>query len=368
MKSITFLILCLTISASMMAQYTSKDKIFKAISKSNVALFKSEVDRLESIENSLDSVYLIDYTFDKNNEKIVESFNIVEEAIRNGSIDIVKALFEIKHKFPNFQWDLEGIYPLLISFNEIDKLRYILNQGINVNVKCKVCYDQSPLLIAVTYENYPLAIELLDKGADPSFVNFKGFSVLMGVVSADTFSVELFDRIVNEKQAALSVADKAGMTALSYALYNSNIYASKKLIAEGATFIDKDQVGLIASGNTQIFRQFKDEKWLSENLNSWRYYEHEDDLEYSIMDYAILSENPKMVKLLIVDYGLDTNPFEDIYDNALYIAIDTGTEEMVQVLLEYGDNKDVNKHFLKRAKKRKFSDETLEEIEALIAG
>jgi ankyrin repeat protein len=369
MKTILFVLAIFFVCSNVFvgqSLYTSKDKIFKSILKPNFKLFQSEIIRLQTIEKNLDSVYY-EQTFGyKNKEQSTFKLNVIEATVIYGSMEQLKYLFTIKDKFPSFQKSMNGIYPYLIFLEEIEKFKFIVDNESDLNYGCKVCYSNSPLLIALVYENYPLANYLLDNGADLNIKNVNNYTALMGVTSADTFSLELYQRLVYDEKASINDMDNSGFSALSYALYNSNIYASKNLLAAGAALSEKDQSNLIISGSVELFRQFKDEPWLNKNINTWRYYDEEEDLEYSLLDYAILSENPKMVKLLIVDYKADVNLFEDIYYNPLFLAIDSSSEEMVKVILEYGDNKNVNKHFLKRAKKRRFSKDTVAEIEALI--
>jgi hypothetical protein len=69
---------------------------------------------------------------------------------------------------------------------------------------------------------------------------------------------------------------------------------SKKLLVADAALSLKEQPHLISSGSVELFRQFKDEKRLKEQINTWRYYDEEDDLEYALIDYISNYSNLKV--------------------------------------------------------------------------
>ena len=248
MKTILFAFAIFFACTNVLSQkeYKSKDKIFKSIRSWKLEKFKTEFEKLNSSGVNLDSVYYVS-VFNNDEGKVYKNVGIIDEVLMLGSLETLAYLYSQKLKFSNFENSINRSYPYLISQEYGDEMfQFVLDQGADINAQCRWCGENSPLQIAIHYEKFDLAQTLLDKGANSLLLSENNESILMESLFADSFNVELFDRLLLETKPLINTSDNDGYTALSYALESGNIYASKKLLAAGAALSLDDQPHLIS--------------------------------------------------------------------------------------------------------------------------
>ena len=344
-------------------QFTEKSKIFKSIKKHDISLFKEELKILKKENTNLNDVFVTRFLYEQDE---LEEFKLglVEYIILEGDIETIEYMYSIKDQFSNFESAVNSTYPYLIHEFKNEEIKLILNKGADLNGLCSLCNNNRPLDISLSYENLEITKELLNRGVDADYQDTDLLSPLMLSVLLDSFQVAIFDDILSITND-INTSNKDGMSALSFALYYSNDYAAKRLLANGAMLIENDQSNLIASGIMDLFSQYKDDSWLNKNINKWK--DQDEDRVIHLIDLAVWSENYKMVKTLLRDYGASINLNANIYENALYYALFLEKEKIAKIILDYGSDFRVDKRFVKQAKKMKYSADIIAQLKGMVS-
>lgn len=151
----------------------------------------------------------------------------------------------------------------LVSYNDFDTLRNIINAGININIQDK--RGNTPLFFMVEEglkildkKNRDLFIErlvfFLKFRVDVDLQNEDGRTVFHQAVIADDLAV--VEKLLTKK-ANLSLKDKHGRTALHHTQWNGNYKIARWLISSGADMNIPDNSGFTLLNYAAIFGHVK---------------------------------------------------------------------------------------------------------------
>jgi ankyrin repeat protein len=111
--------------------------------------------------------------------------------------------------------DKHGMNPLFLAVDiggSPEKTRFLLEQGVNPNVKSKTDED-FPLLIATSWQSQSIVTLLLDYGADPNLQQRDGKSALMEACQQNNKDIVA---LLLSKGADASLKNRRGLTALEF--------------------------------------------------------------------------------------------------------------------------------------------------------
>ncbi len=158
------------------------------------------------------------------------------------------------------------------KMNDLKKMEYLLNKGVDVNskksenfppimhaltknnfeaLKKLVEYDVNldiiskgiyPLLIPIKNENIEIMKYLLENGADVNIKDMSGYSPLMNLISFDKNNLDMIDLLINNG-AKLEDINNNGATPLILACYHFNTQVIKHLVDKNANVNATDFFG-----------------------------------------------------------------------------------------------------------------------------
>jgi ankyrin repeat protein len=145
-----------------------------------------------------------------------------------------------------------GLTALHLSTGDVKKVRLLVDQGADVNVKSTI--GRTPLLVAASTSGTREVVELLlDKGADVNVVDVTGIVPLIAAASVDDSAVV---KLLLSKGAAVNARANVGQsaTALMGAAYNGNAELTRLLLANNAQVdaVSEDRTGTVRNGPVQF--------------------------------------------------------------------------------------------------------------------
>lgn len=191
-----------------------------------------------------------------------------------------------------------------IETNNFVAVKMLVNLKININLEFEYLENEifSPLSLAINLDNFEIAKYLLDKGADPNFVDDDRINILSK--SANNFS--FFKELIDKYDADINLPILYG-SVLHYACESFNKDAILFLLNKGA-----DITSLDSDNNTPLHI-----------LISERIFANRAELDDSI----------EVIKNLI-ERNIDINAQNNAGWTALHYAVEIGQPEYVKVLLE----------------------------------
>ena len=127
--------------------------------------------------------------------------------------------------------DALGAGPLYAACHagEIDAARLLIQAGASINIQA--IGGSTPLLTAVSAQNYPLVDELLVSGACPYYPSSEGFRAPVAACALN--AVKIMERFLAEGVDA-NVANDDGVTGLHLAVQRNHAAVARLLVLHGA--------------------------------------------------------------------------------------------------------------------------------------
>jgi ankyrin repeat protein len=112
------------------------------------------------------------------NEASESGESVLASSLRYGcDLDLIMLLIESGADIYDFDEEGVAIFDMAVTYDNIDIVKYLIEQGINVNsTKRKSRF--TPLMAAACYGRVEIAKLLIEHGADKNAVDMKGVSVI----------------------------------------------------------------------------------------------------------------------------------------------------------------------------------------------
>ncbi|MGE4418847.1 MAG: ankyrin repeat domain-containing protein [Sulfurimonas sp.] len=112
------------------------------------------------------------------NEANESGESVLASCLRYGcDFDIVMHLVENGADIYDFDEEGVSIFDMAVTYNNIDMVKYLISQGVDVNATTRRSRF-TPLMAAACYGRFEIAKLLLEHGADKNAVDAKGISVI----------------------------------------------------------------------------------------------------------------------------------------------------------------------------------------------
>ena len=120
---------------------------------------------------------------------------------------------------------------IAINDNDLTKMKEIIKNGTNVNIKIKNNYQYTPLHFAATNSILPIVNELIKAGADINEPSYNGRTALHYAVLQNNYDIVV--ELINAK-CDINKKDLLDCTALDYAIEKDYLKIQFELIKKGA--------------------------------------------------------------------------------------------------------------------------------------
>ncbi len=259
------------------------------------------------------------------------------EAAKYGHVELVEDLHGrgaalVVHAFN------AGHTPLHVAAENqrVDVMRYLLDHGVDPDVRNH--WEQTPLLqLAMLSRSTDTAAAalLLERGADPSAADFRGFTPLhVAARRGDVSHVRLLVR----HGAALEARVGSGQTPLLLAAYEQRHAAAAALVEAGAELDVRDP----NNGRTALAVALarRDREMARLLVDAGARSDIPGDDGWTPMHFAVDGEYVEILRAML-DAGHSPDAATPRVGSALYVAAIRGRTEAARVLLEHGAALDV---------------------------
>ncbi|OUM63784.1 hypothetical protein PIROE2DRAFT_20631 [Piromyces sp. E2] len=272
------------------------------------------------------------------------------ESIRKDDIDYFKAVFKQKLSFLTKK-DLNEVFEYCLCHNASRRIiEVILNY---VNVDTKFSNGQTPLIIAISNNQYDIVSLLLSRGASLRLSNNEGENPLIYICKYSHFHDIM--GLLLKNNANFNMKDKNGKTAVMYAINTSNLRKLRLLLSH--SYISTNAViKLILYGKHKrriTKRQLKDT--MVNEGNKYKVSIKDKDGENALI-YACKTRNESIIET-VLEYCLVKNKnvfdrneafktFESHYNlNILLWAVINNYKKIVESLFQNGYNKTITDEY-----------------------
>ena len=264
----------------------------------------------------------------------VENYNpeksnpIIEQLIQEG-LDINKT-----------DEDVETPLIKAINYSKIEHVKFLLEHGADINKPD--CDGITPLMYEIADEKIELVKFFLEHGADVNIKDNDGDSALH--CAARTYDSNII-RLIADKVADINAQNNDGETALHIiADYNNpeeDLNTMQMLVDDykaDSSIEDKNGWKAFDIYRVKLENKDKDEFSDDDGYSEDDFYEIRDRKYYQPLKRAIIDEDIKKVKFLVEKIGINPDRYITFHPDktAIYVAYETGNDEIVKYLVEQG--------------------------------
>lgn len=186
---------------------------------------------------------------------------------------------------------LDNMLGVAVSTGDVSLVRWVLENGADINKPCDVCYGRTPTLIAVAYNsNLEMIKFLLSQKPDLSLRDYDGRGYLH--YAARNSNIILLEHLLSQNIEPINTKDYNGMTPVFDAVIGNSIETYNFFLKQGAEtelFTDKKQNLLFHAAQT-------------DNLNLFRQVYFTSGVEISVKLVYKLTNNPWIVQFLKAEH------------------------------------------------------------------
>lgn len=299
-----------------------------------------------------------------------DSFSVIAYSVKENCRECLDAFLAQKEKlapYIDIQKELSKSLVVAIQNNNMQMFDYLIQQHADINYECGICYNRSPLLMALSAQNYTSFFRLIDLGANANVADLNGHNafhhLLFNYRKYNNISeksiedktaqiIHIIDILV-EKGVSLQSKDLKGISPLMLAGYTRDTAVFDHLKLKGATINLDNKIEVATLLNNILFAYPNEANLSGQNLfnkvvNEYQIpltkelFDTQDlDKSYSIID-VVYANNSKIFDLLM-NLNVNVNVKEVTNDNTpINVAITNGNAYMCDQLLTAGAKLDGN--------------------------
>lgn len=235
-------------------------KLFDKVSKGDYEYVKSYLEKEVKAEDLFS-----EQKGTSGDSAISYTFSIIEwSAVRNCQ-PCLKELVSKKKKLEEhfkMQEELDKCLAHAVRNSNTQMVDFLLKNKVDINHNCEACHGQTPIQVALNYNNYKLFFLLLKNGANPNVTNFREqnlihtlfaayednltHSGIQGITATKSLDVAkiVLDTLLARK-IDINAKSKEGIVPLMYAAHSNQPALYDYAKQRGATFNSKDQKAVI---------------------------------------------------------------------------------------------------------------------------
>jgi ankyrin repeat protein len=281
-----------------------------AISKNNIELLKTAVDKGANIDSNI-AQKILNIAISKNNTELLKT-----AADKGANIDV-----KTEYGKTPLHWT--------IYINKTEIAHFLIEKGANLDIKDK--YGQTPLHWTISENNTGIALALINKGANLNIQDNYGDTALYRATYKNNPEIAL--ALIN-KGANLDIQNKTGESPLHLAIQKGNTEIALALINKGANLDIQDKTGksplhwAIYENNTEIALALINKGANLDIQEGWL-------VTRNPLHAAIISNRAEIV-IALIEKGANVNSKNIFGETPLDLACKSNNEEIMKALIEKG--------------------------------
>jgi len=272
------------------------------------------------------------------------------ESIKKDDLDYFSAVFKQKLNMLTKK-DLSKIFEYLINHSASRRIVEVILDYVDIDAKFS--NGQTPILLAISNNQYDIVSLLLSRGANIRLTNSRGENPLIYICKYSHFH-DIMELLL-KYNANFNIRDSNGRTAVMYAINTSNLKKLRLLLSHN--FISNNVIlKLILFGKHKIGASRKQLKDIILNEGNKYKVSLTDKNGENALIYACKTRNENIIDI-VLEYCLVTcknvydrketfNTFEKYYkSNILLWAVINNYKQIVESLFKNGYNKNITDEF-----------------------
>ena len=224
------------------------------------------------------------------------TYSIFKRACKNGDLRNVETFFD---NF-NSKFEILEMRNMVAQEGHLNILEYFYRRGVDMNVDYN---HDTPLRIAARRGWVDIINFLLAVGVDINFQNDSGWTALMSASAYE--KIDVVDIFLATGQCDVNLKTNWGETALTHVVFNGNLGIIDRLILHGANYYyinDDNGANLLhyATNNKYVNNIDVLQRILSLDLDV----NHQNNNGWTPLMFAVKFDKKEMVEILL-DYGAD---------------------------------------------------------------